>query len=189
MLAGRLGLSEAVRTALGQVTERWDGRGLPTGLKGEAILLIMRVANLAHGAAVFHRVGGVESAVNMARKWSGGAFDPALVERFCRDAPRLCQALLEVESIWAAVIEAEPEPRPRLSPEQLETACRTVADFVDLKTTYTVNHSSGVARLATAAARHCDLPESDVISVRQAAYLHDLGRVGDATTIWNKPGR
>jgi response regulator RpfG family c-di-GMP phosphodiesterase len=88
MLAGRLGLNETVQTALGQVTERWDGGGLPAGLKGEAIPLIMRVANLAHGVAVFHRVGGVEGAVNMARKWAGGAFDPALVERFCRDAPR-----------------------------------------------------------------------------------------------------
>ncbi|MBI5291409.1 MAG: HD domain-containing protein [Chloroflexi bacterium] len=187
MLAGRLGLNETVQTALGQVTERWDGHGLPTGLKGEATLLVMRVANLAHGAAVFHRVGGVEGAVNMARKWSGGAFDPALVERFCRDAPRLCQAL-EVDSIWAAVLEAEPGPRLRLSEEQLETASRAVADFVDLKTTYTVNHSSGVARLAAAAARHCDLPESDVVSVRQAAYLHDLGQVGVSTLLWNKPG-
>jgi HD-GYP domain-containing protein (c-di-GMP phosphodiesterase class II) len=187
LLAGRLGLGEAVRTALGQVTERWDGRGLPAGLKGESILPIMRVANLAHGVAVFHRVGGVEGAMNLARKWSGGAFDPELVERFCRDAPRLCQAL-EVESIWAAVLEAEPGPRPQLTPEQLETASRAVADFVDLKTTYTVNHSSGVARLASEAARCCDLPESDVVSVRQAGYLHDLGRVGIATPIWNKAG-
>ena len=93
MLAGRLGLSEMVQTALGQVTERWDGYGLPAGLKGEEILLIMRVANLAHGVSVFHRVGGVEGAVNMTRKWSGGALDPDLVERFCRDAPYLCQAM------------------------------------------------------------------------------------------------
>ncbi|MBI5828836.1 MAG: HD domain-containing protein, partial [Chloroflexi bacterium] len=41
---------------------------------------------------------------------------------------------------------------------------------------------------AAAAARHCDLPESDVVSVRQAAYLHDLGQVGVSTLLWNKPG-
>src|SRR5262245_11636822 len=36
-LAERLGLSAGVRRNLGQIYERWDGRGLPRGLKGEAI--------------------------------------------------------------------------------------------------------------------------------------------------------
>src|SRR4029077_10861942 len=36
-LAERLSLSEGVRRNLGQIYERWDGKGLPRGLKGAAI--------------------------------------------------------------------------------------------------------------------------------------------------------
>ena len=63
-----------------------------------------------------------------------------------------------------------------------------MADFVDLKTPYTVNHSSGVAQLASVAAQNYGMPQTDVINIRHAAYLHDLGRVGISTLLWNKPG-
>src|SRR5712691_4473014 len=42
-LAGRLGFSEGVIHTLGQVFERWDGRGTPGGLKGEQIAPSMRI--------------------------------------------------------------------------------------------------------------------------------------------------
>src|SRR5690348_14194650 len=42
-LAERVGLGTRVRDGLGQIYERWDGKGLPNKLKGEAILLSKRV--------------------------------------------------------------------------------------------------------------------------------------------------
>jgi hypothetical protein len=36
-----MGLSEEIRRNLGQIYERWDGRGLPRGLAGEAVLAIV----------------------------------------------------------------------------------------------------------------------------------------------------
>src|SRR4051794_38119275 len=45
-LAMRLGFAADVVTAVGQSEERWDGRGLPAGLRGEAIALAVRVVNL-----------------------------------------------------------------------------------------------------------------------------------------------
>jgi HD-GYP domain-containing protein (c-di-GMP phosphodiesterase class II) len=186
-LARRLGMSPQVQAGLGQVFERWDGKGLPTGVKHEQLMLPVRVAHLAQQAALFHRMSGVEGAIAMARQRAGGAFDPMVVERFCQVAPHLCK-VLEVASIWDAVLDAEPGPRPRLSAHSLEDGTRAIADFVDLKSPYLAGHSSGVGALAGAAAQRSGLPQVDVTAVRQAGYLHDIGRVGISSAIWGKPG-
>jgi HD-GYP domain-containing protein (c-di-GMP phosphodiesterase class II) len=63
-----------------------------------------------------------------------------------------------------------------------------MADFVDLKSPYTIGHSSGVAALASAAAQRCGLPEADIVCIRQASYLHDMGQVSLPMGIWTRPG-
>jgi HD-GYP domain-containing protein (c-di-GMP phosphodiesterase class II) len=68
------------------------------------------------------------------------------------------------------------------------SACRAIADFTDLKTPYTLGHSSGVAELAALAARQYGLPEADVVSIRRAGMLYDVGRTGISGGIWAKPG-
>lgn len=186
-LAARLGMGPQVQAALLQSSERWDGKGRSAHLKGDRIAVSMRIVQLAQNVAVFHRIGGVDFAVEMARRWAGSAFDPALVERFCQHAARLC-TYLEVDATWDAVLDAEPGARPQLTAEQLEAGTRAIADFVDLKSPYTVEHSSGVAHLAAAAARRCGLPGTDIDWVRRAGYVHDLGQVGIPAGIWLKPG-
>ncbi len=186
-LAERLGLASGVRDALGQVYERWDGKGWPNRLKGEALLLPVRVVQLAHDAQLFSRLGGTQAAVTMARERSGGLYDPQLVERFCQEASHLLEKP-SPSSLWEAVLAAEPSPHPNLAEAHLDRALRAVADFVDLKSPYTVSHSSGVAELAAEAAQRCGLPEADVQTLRRAGWLHDLGRIGISNTIWDKPG-
>jgi HD-GYP domain-containing protein (c-di-GMP phosphodiesterase class II) len=186
-LARRLGMQTQVQTALGQVFERWDGKGMPARLKGEQLALPVRVGHIAQQAALFHQIGGTESAIAMARQRAGGAFDPDLVERFCQVAPQLC-ASLDVESLWDSILDAEPEPHLPLSVHAFEDGTRALADFVDLKSPYLVGHSSGVAALAAAAAQRCGLPQADVTCVRQAGYLQDIGRVGISAAIWGKSG-
>src|SRR6266571_6712489 len=110
-LAERLGLPSRVRDALGQVYERWDGKGLPNKLKGEALLLPVRVVQLAHDAQLFSRLGGRQAAVVMARERSGGLYDPQLVEHFCQQASNLLEEPSS-SSLWEAVLAAEPGPHP-----------------------------------------------------------------------------
>jgi HD-GYP domain-containing protein (c-di-GMP phosphodiesterase class II) len=186
-LAERLGFGAGVQAALWQMFERWDGQGMPKHLKGEAIALPVRVVQLAHHADPFYRRGGAAAAVAMARRRAGKAYDPAIVEYFCRAAPDLF-AGLELESIWDAALAAEPGQRAWVAEQQLDEACRAIADFADLKSPYTVGHSSGVAELAYAAVQRYGLPESDAVAVRRAGLLHDLGRVGVSARIWGKPG-
>ena len=63
-----------------RLDEHWDGRGQPRGLRGEEIPLLARIVCLAQTVEIFHAAGGVEAAWSMARKRSGGWFDPALVD-------------------------------------------------------------------------------------------------------------
>lgn len=63
------------------------------------------------------------------------------------------------------------------------------ADLADLKSPHMAGHSRGVANLAAAAARASRLPEADVIALRRAGLIHDLGRLGVSNAIWDKPGR
>jgi HD-GYP domain-containing protein (c-di-GMP phosphodiesterase class II) len=186
-LAARLGLGTRLQPAMRQLYARWDGRGQPAGLKGETIAVPMRVVQLAQDGETFFQLGGVEAAVAMVRRRSGGAYDPWIVDCFRQHASKLL-ARTETESIWRLVLDAEPGPRPHLSGDAFDTALRAMADFIDLKTPYTGNHSSGVATLAAAAATWGKLPARDVVAVRRAGLLHDIGRVGIAAGLWIKPG-
>ncbi len=185
-LAARMGFGERIVHALGQLYARWDGKGIPA-LKGEAIAPAVRVVTLAQDAITFHRLGGVDAALAVARRRKGGAYDPAMVEQFCRAAPTLL-AGLEDEPSWQAVLAIEPGPRLYLTEAQLDTACQAIADFADIKSPYTLGHSTGVAALAADAARRCGLPADDAIAIRRAGLLHDIGRVGISAGIWGKPG-
>jgi response regulator RpfG family c-di-GMP phosphodiesterase len=106
-LAERLNLGPTIHACFAQIYERWDGKGLPRGLKREEIALPVRVMQLAQDAETFYWVGGVDATVAMARQRSGGAYDPRLAERFCQAAPGLL-AGLGTEPAWEAALAAEP---------------------------------------------------------------------------------
>jgi HD-GYP domain-containing protein (c-di-GMP phosphodiesterase class II) len=186
-LARRLGFGAAVGRALGQIYERWDGRGQPGGLKGEEISLAVRIVVLAQDMVIFQRLGGLEAALAVARERSGGKYDPQLVERFCRDAPQL---LLDIddELSWDRLLAMEPGPPTVLSGPQIDTVCQVIADFADLKSPNTLGHSPRVANLAVEAGRRYGLSEPEVILLRRAGWLHEIGRVGISAGIWLKTG-
>lgn len=186
-LAERLGFDEHVIYGLGQLYERWDGKGLPKGLKGEAIAPAVLVVTLAQDIVLFHRLGGVDAALNVARERKGTAYAPHLVEIFCAHATTLCAGLDDEPSI-DTVLDLEPGSHEILTDEQFDIACRALADFVDIKSTYTLTHSSGVADLATESAKRAGLPESDVTTIRRAALLKEIGRTGITSSIWEKTG-
>jgi HD-GYP domain-containing protein (c-di-GMP phosphodiesterase class II) len=169
-LSEDLGLSDAVRDSVAQTFERWDGKGEPGGIKGEEVLPSARLIHLADVAEVFHHTGGVEAAVKVARARSGGQFDPALVKLF-EDEAEAIFAELEHVTTWDAVMGKAPTASRELSDDELDRVLAAIADFVDLKSPYTLGHSRGVANTRT---------------VRRAGLVHDLGRMGVANTIWDK---
>jgi HD-GYP domain-containing protein (c-di-GMP phosphodiesterase class II) len=186
-LAMRLGLGADVRDALLQVFERWDGKGEPGRLRGQAIGIATRVVQLCDVVEVHHRLGGVEAAIAVARRRRGTQFDPRVVDRFCADAAELLPGL-DATTTWDAVIAAEPALVADLTGCEFDKALEAIADFTDLKSPYTIGHSRGVADLVREAARAYGLPERDAIGLRRAGLVHDFGRMGISNAIWDKRG-
>jgi hypothetical protein len=56
--AVRLGLGPRVARALDEAFERWDGKGLPAGRKGQELSIAARIVSLAELAASYVAVGG-----------------------------------------------------------------------------------------------------------------------------------
>jgi HD-GYP domain-containing protein (c-di-GMP phosphodiesterase class II) len=181
----RLRLDSVVRSSVSQTFERWDGKGGPEGASGEQIELPSRLVNLADVVEVFHQAGGVEAAVAVARQRRGTQFDPALVDLFCDHAEELFAELESVTS-WEALMAAEPRLDRQLGERELETALEAIADFVDLKSPFTIGHSRGVAELAGEAAHQLMLPAGEVTALRRAALVHDVGRLGVSNAVWDK---
>lgn len=184
-LARRLGLGQEVCDTIGQTFERWDGKGIPHGTKGQDLLLPARIVALADVVEVYHRTSGDDGAVSVARERSGTQFDPALVDLVAAEAPMLFEDL-DLATNWAAVIDAEPGLTPPLGEEELDSALEAIADFVDIKSPFTLGHSRGVAELAARAAAMMGLDRAAASHVRRAGLLHDLGRLGVSNAVWDK---
>jgi HD-GYP domain-containing protein (c-di-GMP phosphodiesterase class II) len=187
MVARRLGLSTAVQQAMDQVFERWDGQGEPQYLAQEAIALPARLAQVAFEAVIFYRLGGTEAACAAVARLAGGALDPHLANAFLENGPALL-AELAGQDACQAVVDIEPRPHVRLAASGFDEVARTFGDVADLKVPYCRGHSQAVAELARTAATQLGLAEPDVTNLYRAALLHDIGRVGIANGIWEKPG-
>jgi HD-GYP domain-containing protein (c-di-GMP phosphodiesterase class II) len=182
-----VGLGPTVADSLVQLFERWDGRGRPNRLVGEAIALPARIVQLADVLVPFHRAEGIEAAVAVARQRKGTQFDPGLVDLFCAQATDILR-VVEARNGWDMVLAAEPGLRVLLTDDELDRALEWIADFTDLKSPYTLGHARGTASIAVEAARALHLPEQEVVLVRRAALVDDAGRMGVSNSIWDKPG-
>src|SRR5579871_4168574 len=186
-LAADLGLSQAVQRAVGSSYEQWDGKGWPGELAGEAVPVAARLAQLAEFTEVAHRLGGVAAATAVATRGAGSQFDPSLSALLTSRANAIFDGLDETPT-WNAVIEAEPALRIHLTEAEFDLALVAIADFVDLKSPYTLGHARAVSDLATETGARLGLPQEDVRTLGRAGLVHDLGRLGVSNAIWDKRG-
>ncbi len=81
----------------------------------------------------------------------------------------------------------------RASGERLESAylqfVGSLASALDARDQYTAGHSRRVSELSCAAASALQLAEQDVERIRVGALLHDIGKIGVADSVLQKPGR
>ena len=177
VFAKRLELSKEVRASLAASFERWNGRGLPSGRKGEDIPRPMRIAQLSQELEVLARIEGVDRALTVIRRRRGKAYDPDLTDLVLARAPEWWGEV-EPADPWDGALHAAP-PCSALSDEQAHESLLVLADFSDLKSPWLGGHSRAVAELVLSA---CG-PTAEA-----AALLHDLGRVAVPNTVWDKPG-
>jgi HD-GYP domain-containing protein (c-di-GMP phosphodiesterase class II) len=187
-LADRLGLGDEVRRPLLQSFERWDGRGIPGEVGDTGLAPAIRVVHLADTIEEFHHADGAEAALDVVRQRRGTQFDPALVDRFCLHHGEILDGLDGIEA-WEEVIALEPKLGEPLSDGRLDGVLEAVADFADLKSPLRLGHSRGVAALAAEAAASLGLAAGEVVMVRRAGLVHDVGMVGVPSGVWDVPGR
>jgi HD-GYP domain-containing protein (c-di-GMP phosphodiesterase class II)/DNA-binding CsgD family transcriptional regulator len=185
--AVRLGLGPRVARALDEAFERWDGKGLPAGRRGDDVCIAARVISLAELAASYLAVGGIDGARDVVVARSGGHVDPSLARLFARDTVELVGDAMSA-SLWDRVLEVEPRPVAHVGPTQRFAVAELLADFADLKSTWTLGHSRGVARRALNGAKELGASDEELEQIQLAALVHDVGCVAVSNALWDKPG-
>ena len=184
-LAEHLGAPAETVEALGQIYERFDGKGGPQRLAGDAIAQSVRIVHVALRAEIHRRIEGPAAALAVLEARRGGELDGALVDRFLDGGiARLAKA---EGSVWDQLLALEPEPHLRVEGERLARVAEAFGRFADLKSPFTLGHSEAVAARAVAAAEVIGMPAIEREQLRIAALLHDLGRVAIPNGIWDKP--
>jgi HD-GYP domain-containing protein (c-di-GMP phosphodiesterase class II) len=72
--------------------------------------------------------------------------------------------------------------------EQTRNAILELADLIDLRDPYTHGHSQRVAALAERLARRMKLETTQIALIRDAARVHDIGKIGTNDIVLLKPG-
>ncbi len=187
LLGARMGLSEPVQQSLRHLYERWDGKGMPGELRAEQIPLAVRLMQVAQDADMAFQRGGAELTGHLLAERAGSGLDPQAVAAFAAAGDQVYLDMA-APSVWDEVMAAEPGPQPVVTEDRLDACLSAVADFSDLKSMWTVGHSRGVARLAEQAAAVAGLDAADIVLVRRAGLVHDIGRVAVPVGVWAKPG-
>lgn len=179
----RLGLTEEIRRNLGQIYERWDGRGMPRGPSGDAVLPAVRLITLAQDAIALADLHGVEEMARIVAARADGPYEASLANLMSGNAQELMKEIDE-NVTREQVLELEPQPIEYLDEAACDAACLAIADMVDMRMPFTHGHSRAVADLAEAAARHMGLPEEDVRNARWAGLVHDIGELCVPVASW-----
>ena len=107
LLARRLHLPDEVARALGQVTARWDGKGVPAEVAGEEISRPLRIVRVAHDLVAIAQARDREAAIEALRRRRGRGYDPEVVDAALAEPEALLRAA-DVPDAWERVIAAEP---------------------------------------------------------------------------------
>jgi HD-GYP domain-containing protein (c-di-GMP phosphodiesterase class II) len=189
-IAIRLGLDDETAAGIRSLEERWNGTGYPTGLRGDAIPLLARIASIAQTMDIFVAQHGTLVAEDMVRAQRGQWFDPALTDAACeliRD-DRLQNGLQDPD-VEAQVLAMEPAARARkVDEEGLDLIAQTFADIVDARSPYTARHSTGVAEYARAIGKQLGFTSGTLRNTYRSGLLHDIGKLGVSSRILEKNG-
>lgn len=185
MLTDNLGLNTAVSRLFAYEDERWNGKGMPSGVEGEEIPLPMRIVHVARDAAFQRLLGDNQYVTTVMTQRAGRGLDPIIAGLVAED-PGAILAVDGDASMWDAVLSSEPRPWLMLEGEAIDQALAAMGQFADMATPYLVGHSRGVSDLAMAAADSMTLNSKQVMAAGRAALVHDLGRVAVPVRVWEK---
>jgi HD-GYP domain-containing protein (c-di-GMP phosphodiesterase class II) len=190
-IATLMRFSPAVSSAIQNLDEHWDGRGKPTGIDRRNIPQSSQIALLAQVADVFFMSNGRDGAIKEIEARSNTWFDSTLVDVFT--------ALAEDDEFWAGlvapdlpsrILELEPiDIRRAANEDYLDDVALGFAKVIDAKSPFTSGHSERVAIFADLIAEGLGISTEHRRTLRRAALLHDIGKLGVSNNILDKPGK
>jgi HD-GYP domain-containing protein (c-di-GMP phosphodiesterase class II) len=185
-LARRLGLADAVLRSVRDVFEWWDGTGLPSGLRGEAIAIEAQLVSLAGDVEALVRAHGLARGIGVVEQHAGHKYDPTLVRIVRQHAAGWLQAIESVAS-WAACCELLDPAACTTAPLTPDAAAALLGDYADLKTPFSAGASRRVADGVARGAHALAVGANGEPALRRAALTHALGRVSVSNAIFDKP--
>ncbi|WP_296667727.1 HD domain-containing phosphohydrolase [Demequina sp.] len=192
LMSQRLGTPETVGDALHLLTERWDGKSVLKRARGDQLPRALRIALVARDASYLAEVGGIDHAVRLIAKRAGRAHDPEIATIVMDHAQEILGPLSnppEISDLWSQVLAAEKGERAMLKGEQVDDALGALGDFADLLTPSRTGHALAVSTLAERAATRMGLATADVVRIRRAALVQDVGRAAIPAAVWERSGR
>ena len=194
-VVGELGFGPAVQQAVAAHHERWDGRGYPRSLEGEAIPIAGRL--IAAGDLIESLISADLNALTARRnlvsalaEHAGSVLDPALALR--------AGGLVRSDSFWLGLhnyvlVQELPASCPEgpaeaeRSPDDLRAFASVFATLADTKGEHTTRHSQRTAELADGLAEALGFDAGRREMLRIAAMLHDVGLLGVPARVIAKP--
>ena len=186
-IARLLGLGEGTADAIRGLDEHWDGHGQPEGQRGDEIPLGGRILCLAQTVEIFHAQRGLDAALRVAERRSGGWFDPKLVAILKRTRADT--------AFWASLPAGDLDPwepqERRLTADDsyLDRIADAFAGVVDAKSPWTYRHSDRTCVIAMSIAALLGCDDRVLDEMRRAALLHDVGKLAISNQILDKPAR
>jgi HD-GYP domain-containing protein (c-di-GMP phosphodiesterase class II) len=116
--ATRAGFGPEVAVTILALHERWDGRGLPMGLTGEAIPLFARIVAIADCLELVVSSEGKQAAVTTIHARSGTWYDPQIASVLVALCSNGLLRELEADDLSSATRELEPSWLARLADDE-----------------------------------------------------------------------
>jgi HD-GYP domain-containing protein (c-di-GMP phosphodiesterase class II) len=189
-IAHQMRFSDAVVQGILDLDEHWDGKGRPLGLVGETISPFARIGLLAQVVDVFFTSAGPAAALEEVRRRAGIWFDPAMVVAFERIAtPEFWEALASAD-LEGKIVAIEKTRRViAVDEDYLDDIAGAFAKVVDAKSPFTSGHSDRVALFSDLIAEELGFDDQRRRTLKRAALLHDIGKLGVSNQVLDKPGK
>lgn len=192
-LALEMGFSHGTAAALRSQSERWDGRGRPDGLSGEAIPAAARIVAVAEELDRLLTTDTPKGAIAKLELEAGRRFDPVLVKLAERlvSRGRLLDQLAD-DDLERQVLDQEPMQRRHVAlASRVDRLLAGMGRLIDSRSSWRTRHSERVKQLAVGSALMLPAPYRLCVSARRrlarAALLHDVGKISTPVALHDRP--
>lgn len=174
--------------------ETYSGTGF-FGIKGEEIPLMSRLIYFADRLDVLFNLKNVQyHDINNIKDFvitnAGTLFDTNIVETFLTISKKAHFWLdLHDEFLNRALNMEVPKFQVDMSWDDIECITSVFSNIIDSKSIFTRNHSKGLAEKASIMGRYYNKNEEEIIKLRIAGELHDLGKLAISNEILDKPDK